>query len=226
MEVRINMKGLLIKDFKLIMSQKKFFFMALVFAAIFANTSSDVTYAATYILILLPMLVLTTISYDDFNGGMAFLLTLPVNRKSYVREKYVLTIIDLAVSCLIALFVCILFSVIKGDSIDFMDLLLSILGTAIGIDAVLAITIPLELKYGVERGRMAMICAVAAIAVIGFGGYKLLTEVFKLDINAIVSKAAMKITDVGINVAVIVLMFILLLISYMFSNGIMKKKEF
>ena len=33
---------------------------------------------------------ITTISYDEFDNGLAFLMTLPVTRKQYVAEKYLL----------------------------------------------------------------------------------------------------------------------------------------
>ena len=226
MEVIINMKGLLIKDLQLILKQKKFFVVAIALAAMFAFTSKDVTFGATYIIILLAMLVLTTFSYDEFNGGMTFILSLPASRKTYVKEKYVFTLIDLVAAAVISFAICSLFTVIQGDKIDIPHLMENILATTVGMGVVLCITIPLELKYGVEKGRIAMFAAVAIIVLIGMGGYKLLTSVLNVDLSKIANDVATKLTDVGMYVAIIAVMLVLLLISYVASNAVMKKKEF
>ena len=40
--------------------------------------------------IVTAIFAITTISYDEFDNGLAFLMTLPVTRKQYVAEKYLL----------------------------------------------------------------------------------------------------------------------------------------
>ena len=39
--------------------------------------------------IFVPMVINSTISYDDTDHGMAYLMTLPVTRRQYVYSKYV-----------------------------------------------------------------------------------------------------------------------------------------
>lgn len=55
------------------------------------------------------MFSLSTISYDEFDNGNAFLFSLPITRKGYVIEKYIfgimLGVISLILSTIIA---CIL----------------------------------------------------------------------------------------------------------------------
>jgi len=47
-----------------------------------------------------------------------------------------------------------------------------------------------------------------------------------VDLSKIANDVATKLTDVGMYVAIIAVMLVLLLISYVASNAVMKKKEF
>ena len=71
------MKGLLIKDLKILAKQKKFFLFVLLLMVIMSFSMEDVSFSATYSVLIISMLTLTTISYDEMNGGMLFLLSRP-----------------------------------------------------------------------------------------------------------------------------------------------------
>ena len=88
------MKGLLIKDFKLLKTQQKFFLLVLFIAIaveMFSGSSSS------FLIDTYPLWPyyspLSSISYDEFDNGNAFLFSLPITRKSYVIEKYGLGLI-------------------------------------------------------------------------------------------------------------------------------------
>lgn len=84
------MKGLLIKDLKIILSNKSMFLVILVIMGMVAFTDVAISaFVTSYISILFTTLVVTTISYDDYDRCISFLMTLPVSRKDYVRGKYV-----------------------------------------------------------------------------------------------------------------------------------------
>ena len=226
------MKGLLIKDLKIIAEQKKFFIVAILFAALFTWTGNDITFAATYIILLTSMLTLTTISYDEFNGGMAFLLTLPTSRKIYTKEKYVFAFINLCLACVFSIIVCAIFAVAKGTTIEWDSLISTCVGCCLSMGLMLSVTIPLEFKFGAEKGRVAMISAVVAITVIGIGIYKLLTEVLDINVNKIIADVLAKLPTSGKGLEVILIsvmataLVLILFISYLISSKIMKKKEF
>lgn len=226
------MKGLLIKDLKIIANQYKLFIMAIVFGCLLSWANNDVTFAATYIILLLSMITLTTISYDDFNGGMLFLLSLPTDRKTYVKEKYIFAFLNLVCSSLISLIVCYSIALIKGIDVKFESLITTIMGTAMAMGIMLGLSIPLEFKFGVEKGRVAMIIAVAAMAIVGMGGYKLLTDVLDIDIKAklliFISKlpASGLALDALIVGSLLAVLLIILFISYIVAYKIMKKKEY
>lgn len=226
------MKGLLIKDLKLLASQKKIFIITIFVAAVFAWTSDDVTFAATYIILLLSMLTLTTLSYDDMNNGMLFLLSLPAGRKTYVKEKYVFSFFNLLFAGALSLVVCYVFSVIKGDALNLDDLMSNIIGITLSMAVMLAVTIPLELKYGVEKGRIAMIATIAIVALAGIGGYKLLTNVLHVDVNSFLVNILEKLPKTGEGLEIMVMgglftiLLLVLFVSYIIADKIMKKKEF
>lgn len=226
------MKGLLIKDLKIILNQKKLFLIAILFGAFFAYTNEDVTFAATYIVILMSMLSLTTISYDDINGGMLFILSLPTTRKLYVIEKYLFTALNLVFSCIVSIIVCMLLGMLFGLDINTSTIIATTAGSTVGVGLMLAVNIPLELKFGVEKSRTAIFLSVAAIAVIIVGGYKLLTEVLHVDLKGMAADVLSKLpsNEVALDAIIAGVFFlvlvIILAISYVFSYKIMKNKEY
>ena len=78
------MTGLLLKDFRLFLQQKRFFAI-LVFIAIIMGLNSDSTFTMAYLTFVCSFFVLSTISYDEFDNCYPFLMTLPVKRSDYVK---------------------------------------------------------------------------------------------------------------------------------------------
>ena len=70
------MKGLLIKDFKLLKVQKNSFLLILCIAIgmeIFTNSTSS-SFIIGYLSFVATLFTLSSISYDEFDNGNAFLL--------------------------------------------------------------------------------------------------------------------------------------------------------
>ena len=89
------MKGLLIKDIRLLKGQSTILLALLVLVAVFMGVVSDVSsfFVVAYITIFFSIFVASTISYDEYDNGYLFLMTLPVTRKKYVNEKYIFGIL-------------------------------------------------------------------------------------------------------------------------------------
>ena len=146
------MKGLIIKDFQLLFSNKRILYI--VFAiALFSAMMGDgitLTYISSFVAVMLQVSALATISYDNYQHGNTFLMTLPLRRKEYVIEKYIF--------CSIIAFVGIIFSLILGLLVKMRTNNMKI-EIAVGIVIALVfliysfIAIPLELKFGNEVGR-------------------------------------------------------------------------
>ena len=141
------MKGLLVKDFLLMIKSKK----ATHFFQIF-NTLPflNISFATGYILMVLAILSLSTISYDEANHGLNTLFTLPISKSDYVKEKYLFSLIITGIGFV---FVTILGCFSKSG---FMETLI-ILSTAL---LLLALSLPFQLKEGNEKGRIVLFVVV------------------------------------------------------------------
>ena len=78
------MKGLLIKDFKLLKNQKQFFLIIGLITFMFLVTNDSPYFTITYATMMFSMFTMSTISYDEYDNGAAYLFSLPISRKGYV----------------------------------------------------------------------------------------------------------------------------------------------
>lgn len=146
------MKGLIIKDFQLLFSNKRILYIVFAIAPFSAMMGDGITltYISSFVAVMLQVSALATISYDNYQHGNTFLMTLPLRRKDYVIEKYIF--------CSIIAFVGIIFSLILGLLVKMRTNNMKI-EIAVGIVIALVfliysfIAIPLELKFGNEVGR-------------------------------------------------------------------------
>ena len=218
------MKGLLIKDFKLLKTQQKFFLLVLFIAiAVEMFSGSSSSFLIGYLSFMAILFTLSSISYDEFDNGNAFLFSLPITRKSYVIEKYGLGLILGSSFWAFGTLIVILKEVIanKYISIDTIVAAFSILPV---IFVILAVTLPFQLKFGGEKGRIAMISTLVIVFMVGI----IMTKTANaLNINL----GSLFIQIATFNKAVLILSIIcftlLALFSfYRISLSIMKKKEF
>lgn len=158
------MKGLFVKDIELMKQQKQFFILVVVMEVILNLAGSgSVSFATGYFTIVTAIFAITTISYDEFDNGLAFLMTLPVTRKQYVAEKYLLGAGLTAVAWGIA-------TITKGVAELQGCLSETIIGSLIYIPLallMLAVSLPLVIHFGAEKGRyIAMVMWAIIFAVV------------------------------------------------------------
>ena len=225
------MKGLLIKDFRILAKQKKFLIVVLALSVFLAFASEDTGFAGNYVMLILSTLTLTTISYDEMNGGMLFLLSLPANRKTYVKEKYMFAFLDIFMAAVVALVLNYGETVLKKVSFSFGNSVFGGMGMALVMGLMLAVAIPLDFKFGAEKGRMIVTGAMIVVALAGIAGMKFLTETLHIDLlggltkflGGIESEAVLSLIIIG---GIFVLLLLVLFCSYLIASNIMKKKEF
>ena len=163
------MKGLFVKDIELMKQQKQFFILVVVMGVILnlAGGSGSVSFATGYFTIVTAIFAITTISYDEFDNGLAFLMTLPVTRKQYVAEKYLLGAGLTAVAWGIATITGV---ICKGVAELQGCLSETIIGSLIYIPLallMLAVSLPLVIHFGAEKGRyIAMVMWAIIFAVV------------------------------------------------------------
>lgn len=217
------MKGLLVKDLKLMKVQKSFFILIVVVAIGMMVGYGEAVLLPGFLSFVMSMFVLSTISYDEFDNGNAFLFTLPVSREGYVAEKYVFSLLLGGGSWFFATVVAVIFSVGKGSA-DIADIAVS---SAMIIPVMLimqAVMIPFQLKFGGEKSRIAMISAFGLLCIIGIL-IKKAVEMLGFDILKILDNLPMMgmgmLLAVAIGIAVVIL-----LVSVRISISVMKRKEF
>ena len=81
------MSGLLQKDLCLLKSNRKTLVLFLALAVVISLGQTN-TFILGYFPFLMIIMLTGTISYDEMDNGFPFLFTLPVDRKMYIREKY------------------------------------------------------------------------------------------------------------------------------------------
>lgn len=218
------MKGLLIKDIKLMLGQKKFFLVVIAMGIFFMLSNQNPVSGVSYITMLLTIFTLSTISYDEFDNGMAFLMTLPIERKTYAREKYVFAGVVSLLSAVGTSVLAYIMGMVMEKPVDMTE----VVGVACLIILVswlmLAVTIPLQIKFGAEKGRIAMILAVGAL----FGMFYVLAKVFSstgADMNEVVVFLT-SLESWQIVLGVVLVTAIILIISYTVCVRIINKKEY
>lgn len=232
------MKGLLIKDCKLLKTQRLFLcviFGICIMLLLWDNQrlSAVMTYAST----VLSLLVINTVGYDEADNGMSFLLTFPISRSKYVLEKYVLGLLITA-AALIAGSVLVLLMGAAGSLPFGMALeigggvelffteewLISVLGSLLTSALIISVSMPVQLKFGSEKSRVVMFGGVV-LFLLGASAGKKAAEVLGIDFSAVM-EWVMQADAVQVTVCLCAAMAVMLVGSYFISLAIMKRKQF
>jgi hypothetical protein len=164
------MKGLLIKDALLILRNKRSITTLLLVCVIFGfSMGENVPFVLCYTATVFGIMALGTVSYDEFDNGYPFLMSLPVERKTYAVEKYVLSLGSELAGLLIGLLLCILSAAVRGFNIEPMETALFALVSFPILIIIMSLLIFIQLKYGPERSRLVMFlfygCTLAGMAI-------------------------------------------------------------
>lgn len=215
------MKGLIKKDLLLLKSQLKSYLVIVLVFAIVSFMSNDNTFI-TLLPILGVMLIISTLSFDNYYKWDAFALTLPLSRKDNVKSKYALAVLITLTFVILATIILIAFNTIKGLPINAFNILTLMCGSLLGASIATSISMPLMYKFGSENGRMIMIIMVFAIGGVIAGIAELLSSYFD---QAFLNNA---LTFISTNLLpiMILVMIILLSFSYFLTLKIYMRKEF
>ena len=217
------MKGLLIKDIKLMKNMRNSMAMILVIAVGMGAYIKDTSFIITYLSLIGATFTSSTLSYDEFDNGYAFLFPLPVSRKGYVAEKYILGLLLSGGGWLIGSVI----TVISGLARNTMPLpeifMTSVLLVSVPV-FLLSVLLPFHFKFGGEKGRIVMIASMGVFFVIVVLGVKLM-NMLHLDPDAVIDN--MPSLGMGATAAVsIAAAALILLLSFRISMGILQKKEY
>lgn len=143
------MKALLLKDFYVMWKQLRFFLVfILVFSAIPGSFNS--TFAVVYA----AMLPYTAMAYDERSKWGQLSAMMPYTERDIVLSKYVLGWLFTAVAAVCSLVLQTLVSVVTpypGQPEPLVTLM-----AFFASPCILAVTLPLMFRFGVEKGRLVM----------------------------------------------------------------------
>ncbi len=155
------MKGLLAKDFLVILKQMKLFLILIVMFIILPNFS-----AGTFAIVYAAMLPMTIIAYDERSKWDKLAAMMPYSAKDIVLSKYILGFTMIIATALLMLAA----DAVTGGFADAaaakssMSQVLLVTCMAFVFEA---INLPVMIKIGVEKGRIVFIAFVAIVVTAG-----------------------------------------------------------
>ncbi|MGF0033376.1 ABC-2 transporter permease [Bariatricus sp. SGI.154] len=218
------MKGLLVKDIRLMLNQKQFFGVVALMAVVFLSVYSDPSFVISYITLMFSIFTISTISYDEYENGMCYLFTLPISRKGYVREKYIFGVITTLLSFTVISVLSFIASAIRHIGFDVKEWIFTGVTSLLLITLVLAVNIPLQLKFEAERSRMAMLVTFAGAFVVAYLVVKI-TSLVGVDMVKLIERLA-ETNLKGCVVFACAVWALGMLISYLVAVRVMEKKDF
>ena len=175
------------------------------------------------------MIALSTFSYDENAKSDEYVLSLPVNKKEMVIEKYILVISMALIGGIIGFIITPIFvnilNNIRADNIinvDYNSLLYTTLGGIFGISLILTIKIPSIYKWGAEKGRIQMFILFFIIILLALGIAYLVTHNLGININENAINAFFQKFGIAIVICLLIFMYY---ISYRISYKVFKNKS-
>lgn len=203
------MKGLILKDLLNLRKQARviLLFIGLYFVMGVINQNGD-SFGGV-VALLFAMLAVTALAYDERAGWDKYALTMPVSRQDLVISKYVLGVLLSFTGFVINLVFQVLF--VKAAFLDGLLLSLALFGVGLFF---LAVMLPINFRWGVEKGRILMM-------IVLFGPTILITLLPRLGVPLPEGQILQSL--VYFLPVVVIALFAL---SVWVSLGIYKKKEF
>lgn len=166
------MKALFIQDIRYMLTQKSFLFLIVFIGIVLSLTQNDnYIFVIGYLGFMGMITGMMSVTMDDQSNGLTFLFSLPIDRRVYVREKYIFIVLMGVSFSIFATALCLLFRVFAEYKAPLNEILATALGTLFVMLLFVCFMLPLQLKFGAERARLASFIAIglffAAVIVAG-----------------------------------------------------------
>lgn len=205
------MKGLIIKDLLNLKKNLNTVIVLIIFYALIGYTSSDPSMLIAMISLVLTMMTITTMSYDDLAKWDKYALTMPVSRKSIVLSKYILSIFLALTGIIISTVIAFVLMNLKNyETSNLMIIAYSIFLISLVFSSII---LPLIFKFGVEKSRLMMMAAIGIPIAITYLLYRMGIELPDEEVLLNLLKLSPVIT------------IIVIFISFCISYSIYKKKD-
>ena len=213
------MKSLLLKDFLLIKAQGKSILLIIAVGFIMSTSGGGGIF---YLGLVLSLLSLGSMSYDEFDHGYAFLFTLPFTRKQYVVEKYIFGMMFSFAGIIAGVLAAAAAGLFGKDVMPPSEIIFVAAEAIIMSSMILGVMIPVRLRFDSEQGRIVS----GIIIGVFFAGAILLVNALP---ESVLSGIDLFINNNGaalMLIAALGIVAIIVLISLFVSARIINKKEF
>ncbi len=209
------MKGFIRKDFAMIKSNLKLLIILFILYAVMGLVGdNDISFLLPFMCV---MIMISSFSYDTYNKWDAYSVSFPNGRKNSVKAKYISTILLILIASIITIILSFIISYINLNTINYKQILVTMLGSIFGTLLVLTVMYPIIYKFGIEKARIIIL--VITFGLIFIGGFILSFLDFNLaNILSFLEKYLIIILVIG--------MIIMVYVSYKISENIFLKKDF
>ncbi len=145
------MKALIVKDILLLKNNIVYIIVALSIS-ISMSFSSPLVVPLAFITYIAAIMATSTIAYDSYDNSLVHLLTLPITKKTYVKEKYLLVISLVSISYIVIGIISLVFA--DGALLGDLSLAALIPATVIIWTAFI---LPFRFKYDDSKAMIAII---------------------------------------------------------------------
>lgn len=161
------MKALLMKDLRTLKNERRLWVSIIGVSVLFGVLFQNWYFMMGYIMFGLSMIARTMYQYDVADQGIVYLMTLPITRKEYVKEKYLLSLMSICIGGILSMILTkigMLFTPDQADSNqEIFSAFLGILAVALVLQAII---FPVELKYDVSKTRIIILLLVMGIIIL------------------------------------------------------------
>ena len=210
------MRVLLAKDIRLFRSMKNvvLIYVAMIAVSIIFGQKEMGVRLINLCIVMFTYLSMSTMSYDDYDRGMEFILTLPTTKKIYAIEKYVLALSTLVVMSIVGT------GLLVALGIEFNTAILDIAPMAAIAIVLVSINLPLTLKFGSEKTKiLTLILFIGFGSLVGTLGTSNLNEILNSDlVKKIMSLGKLQL-GIGIGLIAIIILFVSCCISIKISEN-------
>ena len=143
------MKGLLLKDLLNLRTQGRIILLFVGFYFVLGVINQSGDSFGGVVALLFAMLAVTALAYDERAGWDKYALTMPISRRDLVVSKYLLGVLLSFAGLLLNLVFQLVF--VKAALVDGLLVSLALFGVGLFF---LALMLPINFKWGVEKGRI------------------------------------------------------------------------
>lgn len=212
------MKGLMLKELYLIKSFAKQYVLFLVLMAAWSIMVHNISFVATYIMVLGSSLILSTTSMDELVSFNRFAVTMPIDGKKIVKSKYTVLFLTVGLGEVLVWLFDRAVNLLADWKMEMIDGEGMIVMVALFLSAN-AISIPVMFKVGVTKSRYTYLAVMITIGFIILGGYKA-SEMAGIPIDDMLNSIESILNLITSAIAVLIV-----IVSYLISVKIVQKKE-